>query len=75
MFKDDYRKEIENISASEKFKNDTVSLMYEKQDQPAKTIKFARKKYAMIAVSVAIMLMVTSIYFIGKSDYFIKCTF
>ena len=47
MFKDDYRKEIENISASEKFKNDTVSLMYEKQDQPAKTIKFARKNLGL----------------------------
>lgn len=71
MFKDDYRKEIENISASEKFKNDTVSLMYKKQNQPAKTIKFTKKKYAMIAVSIAFMLIVSSVYFIGKSDYFI----
>ena len=31
MFKDSYRKEMDNISASEKFKKDTISLMNQKQ--------------------------------------------
>ena len=42
MFKDDYRKELDNITASEKFKNDTISLMYAKQSEPAKTVRFAK---------------------------------
>lgn len=71
MFKDDYCKELDNISASEKFKTDTISLMYAKQHETAKTVKFAKNKYAMIAASIAIMLMVTGVHFMAKSDYFI----
>lgn len=57
MFKDSYRKEIENISASEKLKKDTISLMNQKQSklQQNKTIKFPFKNYGKIAASVAII--------------------
>ena len=63
MFKDSYRKEIDNISASEKFKKDTISLMNQKQAELQQnntnnnTIKFPSKKYGRIAASVAIITL------------------
>ncbi|MBQ6850695.1 MAG: hypothetical protein IJN77_06635, partial [Oscillospiraceae bacterium] len=63
MFKDDYCKEIDSISASEKFKKDTISLMQQKQaelqpdNSKNKTIIFSSKKYARIAASVAIIAL------------------
>ena len=73
MFKDDYRKEIENISASEKFKTDTVSLMYAKQEEinSAKTIKFTPKKYVKIAAAVAIMIFSLTAYSLTENEKFI----
>ena len=63
MFKDSYRKEMDNISASEKFKKDTISLMNQKQAELQQnstnnnTIKFPSKKYGRIAASVAIITL------------------
>ena len=63
MFKDSYRKEIENISASEKFKKDTIFLMNQKQAElqqnntDNKTIKFPSGKYGRIAASVAVIAL------------------
>lgn len=71
MFENDYKKELESISASENFKNNTLSLMYAKQEEPAKTIKFSKRRYAALAASVAVVFMVLAVHFMGKSDYFI----
>ncbi|MBR5805578.1 MAG: hypothetical protein IKY30_02245 [Oscillospiraceae bacterium] len=63
MFKNSYRKEMDNISASEKFKKDTISLMNQKQAELQQnntnnnTIKFPSKKYGRIAASVAIVTL------------------
>ena len=63
MFKDSYRKEMDNISASEKFKKDTISHMNQKQaalqqnNTNNNTIKFPSKKYGRIAASVAIITL------------------
>ncbi|MBQ7903011.1 MAG: hypothetical protein IJ362_04705 [Oscillospiraceae bacterium] len=73
MFKDDYRKELDNISASEKFKQDTISLMNEKQAElqqnEAKTIKFRPKYYGRIAASVAVLVLALGAYAYSQSDF------
>ncbi len=78
MFKDDYRKELDNISASEKFKKDTISLMKERQAElhqstaETKTITFNPKPYRKIAASVVIMLLATAIFAYSQSDFAIS---
>ena len=79
MFKDDYRKELDNISASEKFKKDTISLMKNRQAESenntaeSKTIKFSPKPYRKLAasVAVAVLAMTTMVYTTANSDLFI----
>lgn len=64
MFKDDYRRELDKLTVSEKFRQDTISLMEERQEQlnrenkTAKTIKFTPKPYRKIAASAAVALLV-----------------
>ncbi len=78
MFKDDYRKELDNISASEKFKKDTISLMKERQAElqqsntETKVIKFNIKPYRKIAASVAVMLLAAAIFAYSQSDFAIS---
>ena len=73
MFKDDYRKELDNISASEKFKQDTISLMNEKQaglqQNRTKTIKFRPKHYGRIAASIAVLVLALGAYAYSQSDF------
>ena len=73
MFKDDYRKEMENISASEKFKQNTISLMNQKQSvlqqKSAGTVKFPLKKYSKIAASVAVAVLSLALFAYSKSDF------
>ncbi len=73
MFKDDYCKEIDSISASEKFKADTISLMYAKQEEinTAKTIKFKPKRYTKIAAAILVMVLSITAYSLADSDWFI----
>lgn len=73
MFKDDYRKEIDSISASEKFKKDTISLMQQKQAEmrqtETKTVKFSPKPYRKIAAAFAVMALALSVYAYSHSDF------
>lgn len=71
MFENDYKNELDSISASEKFKEQTIALMYEKQNRMTKSIKFTKRRYAVTAASIAIMLLAAAVGFISKSDYFI----
>lgn len=62
MINDKYRNELDNIKASEEFKEKTISLLNEKSHQitetPPKTIKFKNKKYISIAACAAIIIFI-----------------
>ena len=73
MFKDDYRNEMENISASEKFKQNTISLMNKrqaelKQENP-KTVKFRPATYRKIAASVMVAVLSLAVFAYSQSDF------
>ena len=73
MFKDDYRNEMENISASEKFKQDTISLMNKRQaelnQENPKTVKFRPATYRKIAASVMVAVLSLAVFAYSQSDF------
>lgn len=73
MFKDDYRKEMENISANEKFKQDTISLMNQKkselQQKETNTVKFRPALYRKIAATVAVAMLSLAVFAYSQSDF------
>lgn len=78
MFENDYRKELDSITASEKFKKDTISLMKERQAElqqstaESKTVKFAPKPYRKIAAAFAVMALALGVFVYSQSDFAIE---